>query len=52
MPVTQTELVPMLRAELSEELSIEQRIVNASLKCVCVCVCVCVYARGRACMCV
>ena len=31
--VWQTELVPILRAELAEELSTEQRIVNASLRC-------------------
>jgi hypothetical protein len=27
-------LIPLLRVELSEELSIEERIVNASLRCV------------------
>ena len=32
--IWETELVPMLKAELSEELSTEQRIVNASLKCI------------------
>ena len=30
----ESELVPMLKADLAEELSVEQRIVNASLKCV------------------
>jgi len=32
--VWETELVPLLKEELSEELSTEQRIVNASLRCV------------------
>ena len=32
--VWETELVPMLKEELSEELSVEARIVNASLRCV------------------
>ena len=32
--LARTELVPMLKAELSEEMSVEQRIVNASLRCV------------------
>ena len=30
----QTQLIPLLKEELSEELSVEQRIVNASLRCV------------------
>ena len=30
----ESELVPLLKAELAEELSVEQRIVNASLRCV------------------
>ena len=32
--VWQTQLVPMLKEELTEELSVEQRIVSASLRCV------------------